>query len=485
MGFLSKLFGGDSVSPPAPAEDASRKDDPASHEREKPAASEEAALSPEAAAPERAAAERSDPIDDEPTIVMGATTAFAAPAAEAPHDSKLKRPELPPPPRPAEAQGPPPPRIPTLLGVEAPTTGRYRLAAADDALEGLSPALATDAVVGSKVVVNAAADVVGPRRADTPRTREEVPTVEAVPRRRRAAPVRVGVRSKSLAELEHDSFEDEATNPGVGQQPLVVPIVNDSRRADLRLLADFAVQLALGPVSPAWLSETSMATARLRARASNPSELAPALERLERLLAAAPKRRVEGQVRRELLAALHDLERWLPPPNDLERERERRERLVIEQLLSGVGGLAAEHKRRLFDVVRGSLESLCASGAEALVRDAELPEHHAESLLEGVRGYLDAHAERAPSSIEGAARSLERALDALERSAREFESACDADDAERKRRARKQRAGAVLDVNLLLAELGEEALLTELERCSVTEKTERLRQWLTTAAAER
>jgi hypothetical protein len=71
----------------------------------------------------------------------------------------------------------------------------------------------------------------------------------------------------------------------------------------------------------------------------------------------------------------------------------------------------------------------------------------------------------------------------LETSSGEFQRACDEDDSAARRNARRQRQADVMQLNLVLAEFGEAAVLTELERCSVQGKIERMTRWLSERAS--
>jgi hypothetical protein len=473
MGFLSKFFGGDTASSAPPSdENASGKQTTTSD-------------APVESTPIRQSGLTEPPAKPPPPVRAPVETvvgkAFEDPSQLEPKtEPKAKAPQPPFPlpggPKPHAPLTPPPrtpaPRAATLLGMEAAPTGRYRLSATDS-VEQEPP---SDAKT-QKVIINAGIE------GSPPKPRPEATTV-SLGAPRQTAPktaVRVGARSKSVAELWREPLGEETTNPGVGAHAVVRPPQRvDLPQAELKLLADFAVQLALGPVSGLWLMEAKPAVAVLKSAAAERElkDLVAALERLEPALATAPSRRIEGDARQDLLGKLQLLERWLPTAKDLATEKNGRERLILDQLIAQISGLHPSSRRRLEDRGYASLDRLRKTSAEVLVQELELSHQHAEGLLAAFHSYYDERGERPPVAGRGLERCVNDALTALERSAVEFEQACDGDDSERKRLARKQRAHAIASVNLLLAELGENELLDQMVRCSVQERVERLRQWL-------
>jgi hypothetical protein len=475
MGFLSKFFGGDSASSAPPSDKDISGDDSGTNRAPRTNVEQSAKTEPQPAAPAPA---KPPPLPQRvPVETVVAKPLLEQPPVEPKPEAKAKAPQ-PPFPLPGGSKPhplTPPPRTPapraaTLIGVEAPATGRYRLSATDSDDEPPSDAKT------QKVIINTGAD-------GMPRLKPDTGTLGG---QRLVAPktaVRVGARSKSLDELWHDSIGEETTNPGVGHHAVVRPPRKpELPRAELKLLADFAVQLALGPVSGLWLMEAKPAVAVLRgaAAAQGIGELLSALEELEPALLEAPAQRIDGERRSALLARLKPLERWLPS-RDIATETTGRERLILDQLIAQISGLHPSSRRRLEDRGFASLERLRAASAEVLVREIELSPQHAEGLLAAFQSYYAERAERPPALGRGLERCMSDALGALERSALEYDQAYDTGDSERKRNARKQRAQAIANLNLLLAELGESELIDQMVRCSVQERVERLRQWLGTS----
>jgi hypothetical protein len=475
MGFLSKFFGGDSPSSAPPSDKDTSRDDPGASNAPR-ANVEQQSTKSEAPRP-------APPAKPPPLVRVPVETVVARPLPEQAQvepktEPKVKAPQPPFPlpggPKPHAPLTPPPrtpaPRAATLIGVEAPATGRYRLLATEG--EDGPP---SDAKT-QKVIINTSA------LDSAPKVRPDTATLGG---QRLVAPktaVRVGAKPKSMAEL-WDPIGEETTNPGVGAHAVVRPPRKpELPRDELKLLADFAVQLSLGPVSGLWLMEAKPAVAVLKSAATDQgiAELLSALEQLEPVMLAAPAQRIDGEPRSALLAKLKPLERWLPS-KDIASETSGRERLILDQLIAQISGLHPSSRRRLEDRGFASLERLRAASAELLVQEIDLSPQHAEGLLAAFQSYYEERAERPPALGRGLERCVTDAVGALERSAIEFDQACDTSDSERKRNARKQRAQAIAHTNLLLAELGESELIDQMVRCSVQERVERLRQWLGTS----
>lgn len=192
---------------------------------------------------------------------------------------------------------------------------------------------------------------------------------------------------------------------------------------------------------------------------------------------------LEGELRERLL---HEVARlaglvpeWPPATQDLAEETRRRETRLVRELLESIDGLRRDHRARVAEQMR--LEELAALEPAALAEEFETPIERAAELSQVIGGYRQRRRSSAPDV--GNLRGIERALAELERAQEHFE----ASDPERKdtqRLARAVRRRAMTALWLELAERGELEQLELLEPLSVTERVERLRQWLE-AGAER
>ncbi|HWO12712.1 MAG TPA: hypothetical protein VNN80_24610 [Polyangiaceae bacterium] len=261
-------------------------------------------------------------------------------------------------------------------------------------------------------------------------------------------------------------------------------------RHSVELLADFALKLALGPISSSWAAEAGHAAAALlpaaerRQQAALGAVLARLLELLPVSAAAHSPAAValDGALREQLV---HEVSRlagllpeWPAPAQDLAEEARRREGRIVRELLSSVDGTRSDQRARLERQAR--LDVLGNMSAEALAQELGAPVERGRELRRVVDVYL---AERQASTPDiGNQRGLGRALEVLDLAARAFEEA-DPELKDEQRALRASRRDAMTVVNLLLAERGEHEWLDLLEPLSIGERIERLKQWLSAAAA--
>jgi hypothetical protein len=295
----------------------------------------------------------------------------------------------------------------------------------------------------------------------------------------------VGSGAESVAPAqaasEDDPLEKEDTSPGVGHMPSRhdPAVRHEIPERDLDLLVQFVMDLGLGLATEAWLEAARDAVGRLKAAAArlSRSALDKALTQfgveLDAPNALAEERR--GRIMQQLV--LVDLA--LPRPIDVSGQRQRRERLILQHLLSE---LAAAHPlvaQRLRDDGSISLERLARVVPSELAERVGLDSAQVEHALGAFREYLQERARRGPEgALLGKGPLLAQRLADLEASAELFERVADADDAQAKRDARRRRQADIARVSLFLAEWGEAGILGEFERSSVQGKIARLRRWL-------
>jgi hypothetical protein len=273
--------------------------------------------------------------------------------------------------------------------------------------------------------------------------------------------------------------EKDETSPGLGnsrsQHDPGVPAVLPS--ADLELLLGFALDLALGCASQAWLAPLRASVSRLIMSAMGNNGLEKALITLAADLERA--RAFAEENRQRLYGHVVAVDLALARRIDVTGQKAIRERLIVDQLLEEVAQAHPLLTRRLREQGLVSLEALGRLSAADLSQKLEAPADAAAQVAGIFQGYLQQRAQRGPSVVlQGRAASLKERLSALVTSAEAFDVASEGEDSGERRRTRKQRQTDVMQLNLLLAELGEAKILTEIERCSVQAKIERLQRWI-------
>jgi hypothetical protein len=254
----------------------------------------------------------------------------------------------------------------------------------------------------------------------------------------------------------------------------------DGLEGAVKLLADFALKLALGSVSGLWMPDVRQATATLEAAARRREQaaLTAALSRLQGSLeVSAP----DGAARITILEALHALPElvaeWPESAADLTRATRVRGQRILHELFSILDGLPSELRTRLERQM--TLEELSGCSPEALANALDTPLERAQELGEIVAAYTLERQAEPPDT--GNLRGLARALDELIQRCREFDER-DGEPGNRLRLARQRRREALMRINLLLIERGELELVDNLEPCEASERIERLRDWLDSSA---
>jgi hypothetical protein len=284
----------------------------------------------------------------------------------------------------------------------------------------------------------------------------------------------------------------EVATPGAPGTHVVDPMTRE-HNADLfrqmavgfaRPVRDFMLDLVLGPTTKQWLDIARAPTQNLLKGAVEfeLTDLAAALVDFGRGLEDAQNAlgaMVTGVERERLLAHYEALARALPMAFDLKGERSRREPMVVHHLLLQVQGVHKLAIDKLYAAGLASLEGLGRSSVEDLMAHARLDRDGAEGIVRRFRSYLR---ERTEQVLErGEAKVKQRLLaliDELKQAHEEFLHADAEEDRSAKRRARFDRRARALEMNVLLAQLGEIDLIAELERSATDRRIQRMRSYV-------
>jgi hypothetical protein len=251
-----------------------------------------------------------------------------------------------------------------------------------------------------------------------------------------------------------------------------------------RPIRHFMMELQVGSTTRQWFDIAKPAVKGMLegARALDQAVLAQALGDYERALDVAAEAfapRIDGAERDRLLTEYRKLVEALPSAFDVKNERDRSEPIVVHQLLlqaPGVNKLAID---KLYAAGLASLDALCRASVEDLIALGRLEVESARAIVERFQSYWRERTAQAPQRAEEQTKQKLRALaEALRRAHEEFERAESDDDRERKRRARSERRSRALELNVVLAQLGEVDLVAELERSPTERRVERVLSYL-------
>lgn len=324
-----------------------------------------------------------------------------------------------------------------------------------------------------------------------------VSTLEAISESKdpKTAKVEISIASPERAPaVEHPPPADaesqfsevgEETNPGLGyaksrhdpQQLATLPA------ADAELLAYFAVELAMNQSVGAWLPRVSDALGELIsvARVHNRDEWVKPLRAMSQLLGnnQADELGPIGKNRTPMVEALAELEAVAPLPFKVDEQCRACEGLIVEQVLAEVPGVDSSTIQKIQRKKLDKLEFWQNLNSSELSKHFSQQPDWFDAAQEGFLRYSQRRSEQWLSAvIMGKKAAIGQQLNALSSAGEAFQAACDDDDSARRRETRRKRQEQANAAILLLAEFGEVDILREVEHSSVQMKIERLGQWL-------
>lgn len=248
---------------------------------------------------------------------------------------------------------------------------------------------------------------------------------------------------------------------------------------------DLIVEIDLGEPTKEWIQVCRPAVTSLR-RAAKDMNLADLAGRLDGLLAAldqadkSPGNIVEPRGREALKSSYEKLVELLPQVFGVKAERDRREPLIVQALLLQVPDVRKVALDRIYAAGLTNLEMFYRARPLDIAEAAGISRELAERIVARFQRYKRDMASLPPASrksrektqLETLVKRLEDQTAAFEASAKSWSSASE------KRRLRQERSTTVVEITLLLARIGEVALVQELERMPFQKKAEELRRFL-------
>lgn len=258
----------------------------------------------------------------------------------------------------------------------------------------------------------------------------------------------------------------------------------------VRPVREFVIDLRWGEASREWIAICASAVDSLQRAAQKLTlgELDTALQEFGRALqvqAAVPADSnaiLEGGPRDGILVAYDRLVELLPKAFALDMDRAQRESLIVQSLLLAVP-----------DVHRVTIERLHAAGLNGISMLADARPHDiadaagisaklAERIVEAFRAYRDDRHTNLPDTMHARERAKVKALvTELESHHHAFELVAESWSREasaEKARLRRARHKTLMEINVILARIGEIALLRTLEMVPFERKLDGLRGYL-------
>jgi hypothetical protein len=238
---------------------------------------------------------------------------------------------------------------------------------------------------------------------------------------------------------------------------------------------DFMIELRMGEPSKEWIQVCAPALASLASSAERMglAPLATALGELKTALEAAENgdsSNINETTREHLLAASHGLATLLPEAFAVDEERDRREPIIVRSLLCQVPGVRKVQLDKLYRAGITSLSMYYVARPAELSQTTGLGLELCEQIVKRFARYKsmasippDPQRANELSQLERLAERLAELNDAFDRGGTGFID---------KKRARQERGEVMLEINVILARLGEVGLVETLERLPFQRKVE-------------
>jgi hypothetical protein len=255
----------------------------------------------------------------------------------------------------------------------------------------------------------------------------------------------------------------------------------------VRQVRDFMMDMRWSEATIDWLPICEPALRSLR-RAADKLELTELCEALDRFsvalgeTTASGAKSITGAARENLLARYEELARLMPQAFALDLDRTQREAAILQSLLLQVPEVKKVTLDRMYAAGLTTLEAMFLATPGDIAATTGIPEALAEHIVERFQAYR----EQVKATVPDATRARERERIAeltarLRREHDEYERAADSwsrSTANQKKEMRKAREQTLLDIQVVLARLGEVDRLAQLERLPFEKKLAHLESFL-------
>jgi hypothetical protein len=255
----------------------------------------------------------------------------------------------------------------------------------------------------------------------------------------------------------------------------------------VRPVRDFMLDLRSGEASADWIAISEPALRSLQ-RAAEKLDLEPLCAGLETLaralaeIATAGVRTIDGERRAPILSAYGALVDQMPEAFALDLDRSQREAVIVQSLLLQVPEVKKVTIDKIVAAGLTTLESMYLATAADLVTTTGIPEALATLIIQHVREYREQVKAIAPDATRARERERLAALtsrlraehDEYDRVAQSWAAGA----GDRKKELRKAREQTMLDIQVVLARLGEVDRLAQLERLPFEKKVKDLEAFL-------
>lgn len=325
----------------------------------------------------------------------------------------------------------------------------------------------------------------------------EAMRTEATPAQARpsgAAPGRRGLPFGDLLDEVDHGFDKIVTAPGPAETSPTSHDLREVRQLFVQIAAeqmlpvrDFIIELNLGEPPREWLDVVlpSVGSLRKSANGMGLTELCAELDGFIQAIEVASgmeDKTIRNETRARLQEAYARLVEIMPHAFRLDDERGRREPVIVQSLLRQVPDVRKVALDKLYAAGLTRLEMYFVAKPYDIAEAAGISVDLAGRIVERFARYKREVASTSPeagraqelASLAELARRLAEQNSAFERANRDWSSQAARD----KRRLRNERSETILELNVLLARLGEVDLVSNLERLPFAQKVGELERYL-------
>jgi hypothetical protein len=255
----------------------------------------------------------------------------------------------------------------------------------------------------------------------------------------------------------------------------------------VRQVRDFMIDLRWSDATVDWIGicEPALKSLRRAADKLELSELCVAIDSFSAALAATPgvgTRTIDGERRASILEAYEALSTVMPQAFALDLDRSQREAVILQSLLLQIPDVKKITIDKLYAAGLTTLEAMLLATPGDVAATTGIDEALARNIVARFGQYKEQVRQAVPDATRAAEREkvaeltarLRREHDAFEAAARAWTREAD----ERKKELRKARAQTLLDIQLVLARLGEVDRVREIERLPFDKKLVHLESFL-------
>lgn len=417
-------------------------------------------------------------------------------------------------PKPAPAPPPPPPPKPAPAPTPPPEAfSTTKTAAPPEMREPAKPSVST-APLGSKPEPSSAPAPPPPAKAPEPEARTGTAPLEgskpATQPNAMAATVPLGggvdlsdgffdellddfdANFEALAGAGDESNAAASTDAAaphgvVVDQTAVRELFGDIAANYVRAVRNFMIEIHRGDTAKEWIDICQPAVQSIK-RAAEKMELEDVYRAVDDfdvvldLAGGAQGRLISGEVREELIETYAGMVEVMPQAFTLDQERDQRESIIIHSLLLQIPDVRKVTVDKLYGAGLTTLEVFFLAKAEDLAATAGIPDWLGGKIVEKFQSYrnemetvtVDANRTAERAKLATLVKDLKEQQEGYERAS----SGWTEEAAEEKKRLRQARQDTLLQINVVLAQLGEVDLIHEIEKLPFERRIDRLSQYL-------